>query len=158
VFEMASETTLVLLKPDALQRSILGKVISRMEERGLQIIGMKMIKLDRAKCDEHYAHLVQKPFYPKLAAFMTSAPLVAMAISGPEAVKVMRDMCGPTNARNAPAGTIRGDFSLSTQYNVIHASDSLETAGKEIARFFEKKELHEWKREMDKFTAAADEK
>lgn len=155
---MAIEKTLILLKPDALQRGILGKIVSRIEERGLQIAGAKMIWLDKAKCDEHYAHLTAKPFYPKLVSFMTSAPVVAMAISGPEAVKVMRDMCGPTNARNAPSGTIRGDYSLSTQYNVIHASDSLETANKEVARFFEKKELHEWKREMDKFTAAADEK
>jgi nucleoside-diphosphate kinase len=155
---MAIERTLVLLKPDALQRGLLGEVITRIERRGLQIAGMKMIKLDKAKCDEHYAHLVTKPFYPKLAAFMASAPIIAMAVEGPEAVRVVRDMCGPTNARNAAPGTIRGDFSLSTQYNVIHASDSLETANKEVARFFGKNELHEWKREMDRFTAADDEK
>ena len=155
---MAVEKTLILLKPDALQRGLVGKIISRLEGRGLQIVGMKMLKLGQAECDEHYAHLKDKPFYPKLAEFMTSAPVIAMVVQGAEAVKIARNMCGPTNAREAPAGTIRGDFSLSTQYNVIHASDSLETANKEIARFFKKDELHEWKRALDAYTAATDEK
>ncbi len=155
---MAVERTLILLKPDALQRGLCGEVLSRLEKRGLQIAGLKMIQLDKAKCDEHYAHLVSKPFYPKLAAFMTSAPVVALVAEGVDAVNVLRAMCGPTNARTALPGTIRGDYSLSTQYNIIHASDSLETAHKEVARFFKKEELHAWKRAMDAFTAADDEK
>ena len=155
---MSVEKTLILLKPDALQRGLIGKITSRIEERGLQVVGMKMIQLDDAKCAEHYAHLTNKPFYPKLVKFMTSAPVVAMAVSGVDAVKVIRDMCGPTNARNASAGTIRGDFSLSTQYNVIHASDSPETASKEVPRFFAKNEIFAWKRIMDEYTAAQDEK
>jgi nucleoside-diphosphate kinase len=155
---MAVEKTLILLKPDALQRGLIGRITSRLEERGLQIVGMKMVKLDDKKCAEHYAHLTQKPFYQKLVKFMVSAPIIAMAVEGVEAVKVVRDMCGPTNARNAPAGTIRGDFSLSTQYNVIHASDSPETASKEVPRFFAKGEIFAWKRVMGEFTAAEDEK
>ncbi len=155
---MALEQTLVLLKPDALQRGLIGKVVARLEERGLQLVGLKMLKLDAKKCEEHYAHLVGKPFYPGLVSFMTSAPIVALVASGPEAVKVVRDMCGPTNARNAAPGTIRGDYSLSTQYNIIHASDSLETAHREVARFFKKEELFSYERALDKLTAAADEK
>ncbi|PIT84237.1 nucleoside-diphosphate kinase [Candidatus Micrarchaeota archaeon CG10_big_fil_rev_8_21_14_0_10_45_29] len=155
---MAEERTLILLKPDALQRGITGKIISRIEERGLQIVGLRMIELDDVKCKEHYSHLVGKPFYPKLVEFMTSAPVIALVAQGAEAVKVVREMCGPTNARNAPAGTIRGDYSLSTQYNVIHASDSLETAKKEVARFFADVQIFAWNRELSKFTAAEDEK
>lgn len=155
---MAVEKTLVLLKPDALQRGLIGRIISRFEERGLQIAGMKMIQLDKAKCDEHYAHLVGRPFYAGLVAFMSSSPVIAMAVQGVDAINVVRTMCGPTNARNAAPGTIRGDFSLSTQYNIIHASDSLETANKEVARFFKKEELHHWERKLDALTAAADEK
>jgi len=155
---MAEEKTLILLKPDALQRGLIGKITSRIEERGLQIVGMKMIQLDDDKCKEHYSHLTDKPFYPKLVEFMTSAPVIAMAIKGPDAVKVIRDMCGPTNARNAMPGTIRGDFSLSTQFNVIHASDSPETAAKEVLRFFADSEIFEWSRIMDSLTAAQDEK
>ncbi|MCL6088989.1 MAG: nucleoside-diphosphate kinase [Candidatus Marsarchaeota archaeon] len=155
---MALEQTLILLKPDALQRGLIGKVIARLEERGLQLVGLKMLKLDAKKCEEHYAHLVGKPFYPGLVSFMTSAPIVALVASGPEAVKVVRDMCGPTNARNAAPGTIRGDYSLSTQYNIIHASDSLETAQKEVARFFRAEELFSYERALERLTAAADEK
>ncbi len=155
---MALEQTLILLKPDCVQRGLVGKVVARLEARGLQLVGLKMMRLDKAKCDEHYAHLTAKPFYPGLVAFMTSSPIVGLVVSGPEAVKVVRDMCGLTNARNAMPGTIRGDYSLSTQYNIIHASDSLETAVKEVARFFKHEELFVYERVLDKLTAAADEK
>ncbi len=155
---MAVERTLILLKPDTLQRGLCGKIIARLEKKGLHIVGMKMMHLDSAKCNEHYAHLVGKPFFPKLVAFMTSAPVIAMAAEGVEAVKVVRDMCGPTNARNAMPGTIRGDFALSTQYNIIHASDSVETAGKEVKRFFHDNELFSWERALDSLTVAEDEK
>jgi nucleoside-diphosphate kinase len=152
------ERTLILLKPDSLQRSIVGKIISRIEQRGLKIVAMKMIQLDEDMCQKHYSHLVQKPFYPKLVGFMTSAPIVAMVVQGVEAIKVIRDMCGPTNARNALAGTIRGDYSLSTQYNTIHASDSKESAEAEVQRFFTKEQIHDWKRMMDEYTNSQDEK
>jgi len=155
---MAIERTLILLKPDCVQRGKCGDVIARLEERGLQLVGMKMMHLTSEKCNEHYAHLVGKPFFPKLVAFMTSAPVIGMVVEGIDAVKVVRDMCGPTNARNAMPGTIRGDFALSTQYNIIHASDSLETAHKEVARFFSANELFAWKRTLDGFTVAEDEK
>ncbi|MDE1798291.1 MAG: nucleoside-diphosphate kinase [Candidatus Micrarchaeota archaeon] len=155
---MAVERTLILLKPDTVQRGLVGQVLTRLEVRGLQIVGMKMIVLDKAKCDEHYAHLTAKPFYPSIVSFMTSAPVVALVAQGPEAVRVLRDMCGPTNARNALPGTIRGDLALSTQYNIIHASDSVETAAKEVARFFKHEELHNWNRTLDPLTAGADEK
>ncbi|MFA5108049.1 MAG: nucleoside-diphosphate kinase [Candidatus Micrarchaeia archaeon] len=155
---MTIQKTLILLKPDALQRGIIGQITSRFETRGLHLSAIKMIKLDEKKCAEHYAHLTDKPFYPKLVKFMTSAPVVAMVVGGVDAVQVVRDMCGPTNARKAMSGTIRGDFSLSTQFNVIHASDSLETAEKEVKRFFDAKEIFAWNRTMDAFTAAEDEK
>jgi nucleoside-diphosphate kinase len=155
---MAVERTLILLKPDTVQRGLVGHVLSRLEVRGLQIIGMKMIQLDKKLCDEHYAHLTTKPFYPSIVSFMTSTPVIALVASGPEAVKVLREMCGPTNARNALPGTIRGDLALSTQYNIIHASDSVETAQKEVARFFKKDELHHWTRTLDGLTAGTDEK
>lgn len=155
---MAVERTLILLKPDCVQRGKVGEVTMRLEQRGLQIVGMKMMHLTSEKCNEHYAHLVGKPFFPALVSFMTSAPVVAMVVEGVESVKVLRDMCGPTNARNAMSGTIRGDFALSTQYNIIHASDSPETAVKEVKRFFHDNELFAWKRVLDSLTCATDEK
>lgn len=156
---MATQTTLILLKPDTLQRGLVGRITTRIEERGLQIVGAKMIQLDEDRCKEHYSHLTDKPFYPALVKFMTSAPVIAMAIRGVEAVSVIRDMCGPTNAKKAAPGTIRGDFSLSTQCNVIHASDSEQTAISEVKMFFEDSEIFDWSRVMDEdFTAAADEK
>jgi len=136
-----TERTLVLLKPDAVQRGLCGEIVSRFENKGLKIVGMKMIQITSALSKEHYAHLVSKPFYPDLERFITSAPVVAMVLEGKEAVEVVRTMCGPTNATKAPAGTIRGDLSNSTSRNVIHASDSKETAAKEVPRFFKDSEL-----------------
>lgn len=138
---MGSERTLILLKPDAVQRGFIGDILSRFEKKGLKIAGMKMIHMTPALAKEHYAHLVSKPFYPDLEKFMTGNPIVAAVIEGKEAVEVVRLMCGPTNATKAPAGTIRGDFSNSTSRNVIHASDSKETAEKEVKRFFNDNEL-----------------
>ncbi len=135
------ERTLILLKPDAVQRGFVGDILSRFEKKGLKIAGMKMIHMSAALAKDHYAHLVSKPFYPDLEKFMTGNPIVAAVIEGKEAVEVVRLMCGPTNATKAPAGTIRGDFSNSTSRNVIHASDSKETAEKEVKRFFKSEEL-----------------
>ena len=152
------ERTLIILKPDAVQRGLVGTVLSRFEERGFSIAGMKMVQLSQALLKEHYAHIADKPFFPGIAAFMSSCPVVVAVIEGKDAVQVTRDMCGPTNARKALPGTIRGDFSLSMQCNVIHASDSVETAHKEIARFFAPGELFAYKRMLEGITYSADEK
>lgn len=155
---MATERTLIILKPDAVQRGLVGAVLSRFESRGFSIAGMKMVQLSQALLKEHYAHIADKPFFPGIASFMSSSPVVVAVIEGKEAVECVRAMCGPTNARKAAPGTIRGDFSLSMQCNVIHASDSLETAKKEIARFFKPDELHSYKRMLHDVTYSADEK
>jgi len=155
---MAIERTLIILKPDAVQRGLVGKVLSRFEERGFSITGMKMVQLTPELLREHYAHIADKPFFPGIASFMSSCPVVVAVVEGKEAVQVMRDMCGPTNARKALPGTIRGDYSLSMQCNVIHASDSLESAQKEVARFFKPEELHSYSRMLHDVTYSADEK
>ncbi|MFA6214241.1 MAG: nucleoside-diphosphate kinase [Candidatus Micrarchaeia archaeon] len=155
---MAIERTLIILKPDCVQRGLVGEVLSRFESRGFSIAGMKMAQLGQAVLKEHYAHIADKPFFPGIAAFMSSSPVVVAVVEGKDAVQVTRDMCGPTNARKAAPGTIRGDFSLSMQCNVIHASDSLETAQKEIARFFKPEELHSYKRALEGITYSADER
>ncbi len=140
------EKTLVLLKPDALQRNLLGEIIHRFERRGLKIIGMKMIALDEAILKEHYAHLKDKPFFKGIQDFMSSYPVVAMAISGVRAVSMVRAMCGPTKGYEALPGTIRGDFSMSTQANLVHASDPVENPEAEVNRFFKPHELFSYKK------------
>ena len=135
------ETTLVLLKPGCVQRQLIGEVINRFERRGLRIAGMKMMQLSDEILREHYAHLVDKPFFPSLAASMQASPVVAMAISGVEAVQVVRTMTGATNGRAAAPGTIRGDYSMSNQQNIVHASDSAENAAIELKRFFRPEEI-----------------
>ncbi|MCX6771951.1 MAG: nucleoside-diphosphate kinase [Candidatus Micrarchaeota archaeon] len=152
------ERTLIILKPDCVQRSLCGAVLSRFESRGFSIAGMKMVQLGQALLKEHYAHIADKPFFPGIASFMSSSPVVVAVIEGKDVVQVTRDMCGPTNARKAAPGTIRGDYSLSMQCNVIHASDSLETAQKEVARFFKPDELYSYKRMLHDITYSADEK
>ena len=133
-------------------------MLARFEERGFSIAGMKMVTLSQDLLKEHYAHIADKPFFPGIATFMSSSPVVVAVVEGKDAVQVTRDMCGPTNARKAASGTIRGDFSLSMQCNVIHASDSPETAQKEVARFFKPEELHSYKRVLGGITYSADEK
>ena len=135
------ERTLVLIKPDAVQRGLIGRVVTRLEQKGLKIIGMKMMKLDMALLEEHYAHLNDKPFFPKIAAFMMSSPIIALCIEGLEAIKVVRTMCGVTNSREALPGTIRGDLAMSTRSNLVHASDSPASAAREIGLFFSEQEL-----------------
>ena len=140
------EKTLVLLKPDALQRNLLGKIIERFEQKGLKIVGLKMIQLDDVILDEHYAHHRDKPFFEGLKNFMKGSPVVAMALEGMEAVRVVRNLCGPTLGRDASPGTIRGDFSMSMQANIVHASDSVETAEKELWHFFNTDEVFDYKK------------
>lgn len=147
----------MLLKPDALMRGLIGRIIARFEEKGLKIVGMRMLKMSSALAKEHYAHLVSKPFYPDLEKFMTDDPIVAIVVEGKEAVEVVRLIVGPTNATKANGGTIRGDFSNSTSRNVIHASDSKETAEKEVKRFFKSEELFNYKLVTEHYLAASDE-
>ena len=151
------ERTLLLLKPDAIQRGLIGGILARFEKKGFKIIGMKMLHMSKELSKEHYAHLVNKPFYPDLEKFVTSHPLVAAVIEGKEAVEVVRLIVGPTNASKAPGGTIRGDLSNSTSRNIIHASDSKETAEKEVHRFFKKEELFEYEMKSEPYLYAPDE-
>ena len=130
------EKTLILLKPCTVQRRLIGEVINRIERKGLRIVGLKMMQLDDRLLGEHYAHLTERPFFPWLVASMKSAPVVAMCVEGNSAVSVVRSIVGATNGRKAAPGTIRGDYSMSGQENIIHASDSVETALVEIRRFF----------------------
>ncbi len=136
------EQTLVLIKPDAIQRGLVGKIIDRFEIKGLKLLGMKMMALDEAVLREHYAHIADKPFYPGVEKFMKSTPVVAMCWGGLEVVDTVRRITGITKAREAEAGSIRGDFAMSVSCNVIHASDTIENALNEVARFFNKDELH----------------
>lgn len=138
------ERTLVLIKPDAIQRGLVGEVTKRFETKGLKLIGIKMMSLDEAVLREHYAHIADKPFYPGVEKFMRSTPVVAMCWEGVEAVEAVRILCGITKARKADAGTIRGDLAMSVACNVVHASDTSENAVSEVKRFFNKDELFEY--------------
>lgn len=138
---MQQERTLVLLKPCTVQRALCGEIISRFEKKGLRIIGMKMMQLDDEILKEHYAHLAAKPFFPILRDSMMATPVVALALEGIDAIEVVRQMAGATNGRKALPGTIRGDYSMSGQQNIVHASDAPETANAELKRFFKNEEL-----------------
>lgn len=130
------ERTLVLIKPDAVRRALIGEIVSRFERKGLRIDAMVLRTMDAALADQHYAEHVDKSFYPSLKEFMTSGPLVAMVLSGDQAIEVVRGLIGATDGRKALAGSIRGDFSLSNQRNLVHASDSNDSAKREIALWF----------------------
>ena len=134
------EQTLAILKPSAIERNLTGKIIGRILDRGLIICGMKMMQLDEAILREHYAHLVDKPFFPQIVSSMTASPVIVMCLKGVDAVRVFREMVGVTNGRQAAPGTIRGDFAMSNQANIVHASDSVENARIELERFFKKGE------------------
>ncbi len=135
------ERSLVLLKPDCVQRRLMGRVIMRLEEKGLNLIAMKLMSVTQELARRHYAEHVEKPFYPGLEAYITSGPVVAMVVEGPEAIQVIRTMVGATNGLTAAAGTVRGDFSTSNQMNLVHASDGAESAAREISIFFSQGEL-----------------
>lgn len=151
------EKTLVLLKPSCVERSLIGEVIRRIENKGLIICGMKMIQLDEKILREHYAHLVDKPFFPTLAAGMMASPVVALCLKGIDVVRVFREMTGVTNGRKAAPGTLRGDFSMSGSQNIIHASDSVENAEIEINRFFKPEEIFDYTPASMKFLYSEDE-
>lgn len=135
------ETTLVLIKPDGFQKKICGEIIDRIERKGLSIRGMKLLKLSREQAEKHYEEHKTKPFFAELVSFITSGPLVALAVSGDNAIKVLRTMMGSTNPVDAAPGTIRGDFALSISHNVIHGSDSPFSAERELAIYFSPDEL-----------------
>ncbi|MDG4796099.1 nucleoside-diphosphate kinase [Micromonospora sp. WMMD1082] len=130
------ERTLVLIKPDAVRRGLVGEIISRFERKGLRIDAMVSRTMDAALADEHYAEHIDRPFYPPLKAFMTGGPLVALVLSGDQVIDVVRGLIGSTDGRKAAAGTIRGDLSLSNRENLVHASDSADSAKRELALWF----------------------
>ena len=138
------ERTLVLIKPDAIQRALIGKIITRFEEKGLRLVGIKFVKLSDSLLNEHYSHHADKPYFGGIRRFMQSTPVVAICLEGLDGVETVRRLCGITKSREAAAGTIRGDWAMSIQANLVHASDSVETAGKEVARFFDVSELFEY--------------
>lgn len=140
------EHVLIIMKPDCIARGLVGEITHRFERKGLRIVGMKMVRLEDVLLEDHYAHLADKPFFAGIKKYMKSAPVVLMAIAGIEAVGAVRLLAGPTKGYQAPAGTIRGDFSLSTQSNIVHASDTVENGEKEVARFFKKEELFDYAR------------
>ena len=138
------EQTLIIFKPSAIGRALVGKVLSRFEQKGLIVTGMKMMKHSEEILKEHYAHLVDKPFFPNILASMTATPVIVACLKGVDAINVVRSMTGATNGRQAAPGTIRGDFSMSNQENIIHASSSPEDAQAEIKRFFKDDEIFDY--------------
>jgi len=140
------EKTLIIIKPDAIQRSLFGEILGRFEKKGLKIIGMKMMSIGDVVIEEHYEHLKGKPFFQTLKGYMQSSPVVVMVLSGMNAISATRLIVGPTKGYEADAGSIRGDFSLSGQSNLVHASDSLEAAEKEVKRFFKEGELFDYEK------------
>lgn len=138
---MSLETTLVLFKPDALEKRIVGEVTSRFEKAGLRIRGLKMFRFADALLREHYAHIASKPFFPEVQEFMQRTPVIAIALEGENAVAHVRELLGPTDSKKAAKGTIRGDYGVDVMVNVCHASDSAETAAAELKRFFQPGEL-----------------
>ena len=143
------ERSLVLVKPDAVQRGLTGKIISRLESKGLKIVAMKMLHLDKRLARRHYAIHRGKAFFDDLVSFITSSPLVAIVFEGKNAVDIIRQMMGATDPTKASSGTIRGDFGIDIGHNLIHGSDSLENAAKEIDLFFSAKEIFEYDRDLD---------
>jgi nucleoside-diphosphate kinase len=144
-----TERTLILIKPDGVQRQLVGRILDRYEQRGLKIVGLKLVSVDRGLAERHYAIHREKPFFGSLVEFIVSAPLVAVALEGLNAISVCRAINGATRPHEAAPGTIRGDFALETGQNLVHASDSAETAETELALWFAPSELHAYSRDID---------
>ena len=151
------ENTLVIFKPATIQRAILGEVISRLEKKGIWLVGIKMIWFTEELLEEHYAHLKDKPFFPQLKEAMSVSPVIVSAWKGVDAVDTVRAVAGATNCRNALPGTIRGDFGMSIQRNIVHTSDSREAAETELKRFFVEGELFDYKLNNHEYIYAVDE-
>lgn len=152
------ERTLVLLKPDAVQRDLIGEIIARLERKGLKLAGLKMMRLSDGLLHEHYSHLVGRDFFPEVKSFMQLTPVVACCLEGVDCVNTVRQLCGITKAREAAPGTIRGEFALSVQANLIHCSDSLETAKIEVPRFFKPEELFSYEDILEGYIYSARER
>jgi nucleoside-diphosphate kinase len=148
------QRTLLLVKPDGVQRQLVGRVLTRFEERGLKIVGLKLVQVDRALAEEHYAVHRERPFFAGLVDFITSSPLVAAALEGPNAIAIVRAMNGATRPHEAAPGSIRGDFAVETAQNLVHASDGEETAAAELALWFRPEELLSYEREVDRWVLA----
>jgi nucleoside-diphosphate kinase len=145
------ERTLVLVKPDGVQRLLVGRILARYEERGLKIAALKLVRVGRELAERQYEAHRERPFFAGLVEFMTSGPLVAMAIEGPNAIAIVRAINGATRAEEAVPGTIRGDLALSTRQNIVHASDSVEAAQRELALWFSPGEIIEYARDVDRW-------
>ena len=145
------ETTLVLMKPDAVQRGFVGNILNRIENRGLSIVGMKLVRVDRDMAGRHYAEHIGKPFFDDLVRFITSSPVVAVAVRGDKAVGVVRTLIGETDPKAASPGTVRGDLGLSIGMNLIHGSDSIVSAERELDIYFESSEIIDYQRTMDEW-------
>jgi nucleoside-diphosphate kinase len=148
------QRTLLLVKPDGVQRQLVGRVLTRFEERGLKLVGLKLVHVDRDLAERHYAVHREKPFFAGLVDFITSAPLVAAALEGPNAIAIVRAMNGATRPHEAAPGSIRGDFAVETAQNLVHASDSEENAAAELALWFRPEELLAYEREIDRWVLA----
>ena len=155
---MATERSFVLFKPDAVQRRLVGELYSRFERRGLKIVGLKMLSVTKELAARHYEEHLSKPFYPLLEEFITAGPVVALVVEGPQAISVVRTMLGSTNGREAAPGTIRGDYGISRQMNLVHGSDGPEAAAREIAIYFSESELVDYEPTLGGWVCADDEK
>jgi len=140
------ERTIVLIKPDAVKKGVIGRIITRFEQEGFTLIAAKFMRLPDDLLDDWYAHHREKPFFPELKAFMTSTPIMAMLWEGKDAIASVRELCGPTDSTKAPKGTIRGDFGIDIQRNAIHASEDAHAASKELDLMFLPHEIHNWRR------------
>lgn len=148
------ERTLIIFKPDAVHRMLVGRILARFEDKGLRLAGLKLQQSPQAQVEQHYAVHRERPFYSSLVNFMTSGPVVIAVLEGPSAISVVRNLLGATDGRQASPGTIRGDFGLDKQYNLVHASDSPETARFEIELFFKPTELVKYERAGDKWVVS----
>ena len=155
---MATQRTLILIKPDGMQRRLAGKLIARLEDKSLKLVGLKLMQITPELAKQHYAEHIEKPFYPGLEQFITSAPVIAICAEGPSAISVVRGMMGSTNGAEAPPGTIRGDYGISRQYNLMHGSDGPEAAAKEISIYFKPEELIDYEATLGGWVGADDEK
>ncbi|MCC7087176.1 MAG: nucleoside-diphosphate kinase [Pirellulales bacterium] len=151
------ERTLILLKPDCVQRRLSGRILARFEDKGINLIALKMLQVTPDLAKKHYAEHVNKPFYPALEQFITGGPIIVAVLEGLEVIRVVRDMLGPTSGLKAAAGTIRGDFSSSRQMNLVHASDGPDAAQREIGLYFKTDELHPYSPTIAPWLKAADE-
>ena len=146
-----AQTTLVLIKPDGVQRGLIGEIINRLERRGLKLVGMKFLQIDQVQASRHYEAHVDKPFFKSLVQFITSSPVVALAVQGNNSIEVVRNTMGATDPKNADPGTMRGDMGLDIGRNLVHGSDSPEAASRELSLFFGEEEIIKWNRSTEEW-------